>query len=135
MNKTILPFLPVVALAAAILVPAARGGAQTAPSAAANSAANGARLYQAKCGGCHSIAANKVGPAHKGVFGRKAGMAPGYNYSPAIRGANITWNATTLDQWLQGPQKMVKGTRMFLSVPNPTERAAIIAYLRSDAAK
>ena len=135
MNKTILPFLPVVALAAAILVPAARGGAQTAPSAAANSAANGARLYQAKCGGCHCFAANMVGPAHKGVFGRKAGMVPGYNFSPAIRGANITWNATTLDQWLQGPQKMVKGTRMFLSVPNPTERAAIIAYLRSDAAK
>ncbi|RXR30768.1 c-type cytochrome [Sphingobium fluviale] len=130
MNKTILSVLPVVALAAAVLVPAARSGAQTAPSAA-----DGMRLYQAKCGGCHSIAANKVGPAHKGVFGRKAGMAPGYNYSPALRAANITWNATTIDQWLQGPQKMVKGTRMFLSVPNPAERAAIIAYLRSDAAK
>lgn len=130
MNKIVLPILPVVVLAAAVLVPAARGGAQTAPAAG-----DGARLYQAKCGGCHSIAANKVGPAHKGVFGRKAGMASGYNYSPALRGANVTWNAVSLDQWLQGPQKMVKGTRMFLSVPNPTERAAIIAYLRSDAAK
>lgn len=130
MKKSTLPILPVAVLAAAILVPAARGEAQT-----ASSAADGARLYQAKCGGYHSIAANKVGPAHKGVFGRKAGMAPGYNYSPAMRAANITWNATTLDQWLQGPQKMVKGTRMFLSVPNPAERAAIIAYLRSDAAK
>lgn len=128
--KKILPILPVAALVAAVLAPATSGGAQTAPTAA-----DGMRLYQAKCGGCHSIAANKVGPAHKGVFGRKAGMAPGYNYSPALRGSNITWNATTIDQWLQGPQKMVKGTRMFLSVPNPAERAAIIAYLRSDAAK
>lgn len=96
---------------------------------------DGMKLYQAKCGGCHSIAANKVGPAHKGVFGRKAAMAPGYTYSPALRAANITWTAATLDQWLQGPQKMVKGTRMFLSVPNPAERGAIIAYLKSDAAK
>lgn len=128
--KKILPILPVAALVAAVLAPATSGGAQTAPAAA-----DGMLLYQAKCGGCHSIAANKVGPAHKGVFGRKAGMAPGYNYSPALRGSNITWNATTIDQWLQGPQKMVKGTRMFLSVPNPAERAAIIAYLRSDAAK
>ncbi len=128
--KKILPILPVAALVAAVLAPATSGGAQTAPTAA-----DGMRLYQAKCGGCHSIAANKVGPAHKGVFGRKAGMAPGYNYSPALRGSNITWNAATIDQWLQGPQKMVKGTRMFLSVPNPAERAAIVAYLRSDAAK
>lgn len=130
MKKSMLPFFPVAVLAAAAIVPAARGGAQTAPAAA-----DGARIYQAKCGGCHSIAANKVGPAHKGVFGRKAGMAPAYNYSPALRAANITWNAATLDQWLQGPQKMVPGTRMFLSVPNPAERGAIITYLRSDAAK
>jgi cytochrome c len=92
---------------------------------------DGARLYQTKCGGCHSIAANRVGPAHKGVFGRKAGMAAGYNYSPALKAANITWNAATLDQWLQGPQKVVKGSRMFMAVPNPAERAAIIGYLRS----
>lgn len=130
MKKAAFTFLPVAALVAATMVPAARGGAQTAPSAA-----DGARLYQAKCGGCHSIAANKIGPAHKGVFSRRAGMAPGYAYSPALRAANITWNAATLDQWLQGPQKMVKGSKMFLSVPNPAERAAIVVYLRSDAAR
>ncbi len=62
-------------------------------------------------------------------------MAAGYNYSPALRAANITWNAATLDQWLQGPQKMVKGTRMFFTVPGPAERTAIIAYLRSEGAK
>lgn len=130
MKMTAFSLLPVAALVAATLVPAASGGAQTVPSAA-----DGARLYQAKCRGCHSIAANKIGPAHKGVFARGAGMAPGYAYSPALRAANITWNAATLDQWLQGPQKMVKGSKMFLSVPNPAERAAIIAYLRSDAAR
>lgn len=125
----------VAVLGAATTLLAANGGALAASPAPSPAPADGARLYQAKCGGCHSIAANKIGPAHKGVFGRKAAMAAGYNYSPALRAANITWNAATLDQWLQGPQKMVKGTRMFFTVPGPAERTAIIAYLRSEGAK
>ena len=104
-------------------------------AAPAESPVSGAALYQSRCGGCHSIAANRVGPAHKGVFGRPAGKAPGFNYSPALKKSTIIWNAATLDKWLQGPQKVVPGTRMFFSVSNPAERAAIIAYLRSDAAK
>ncbi len=130
MKKAACAFIPVAAIAAATMLPASGVVAQT-----ASPAADGAQLYQAKCGSCHSIPANRVGPAHKGVFGRRAGMATGYNYSPAMRAATITWNAATLDQWLQGPQKMVKGSRMFLSVPNPAERAAIIGYLRSAAAR
>ena len=124
------------ALATALVVvtvaPLAGAGvqAQTPPAGA-----EGARLYQARCGGCHSIAANKVGPAHKGVFGRKAGAAPGYNYSPALKAANVTWDAASLDRWLQGPQRMVPGTRMFLSVASPAERAAIVAYLRAESGK
>lgn len=135
MNKSAFALTPVAALVAATLLPATSGGAQTAPPALSPSLANGARLYQTKCGSCHSIATNKVGPAHKGVFGRTAGMAAGYNYSPALRASNIIWNTTTLDQWLQGPPKMVKGSRMFLSVSDPAERAAIIAYLRSEAVR
>lgn len=135
MKKSLLAFTPVAALVAATLLPATSGVAQTAPPTLSPSLVSGARLYQAKCGGCHSIVANKAGPTHKGVFARKAGMVAGYNYSPALRASNVTWNAATLDQWLQGPQKMVKGTRMFMSVPNPAERAAIIGYLRSEAAR
>jgi cytochrome c len=100
-------------------------------AAHADTATSGAALYQSRCGTCHSIAANKVGPAHKGVFGRAAGMAPGYAYSPALKASGITWSEASLDSWLQGPQKLVKGTRMFFTVPNPAERAAIIAYLKS----
>lgn len=129
MKKAIFSLITVAALGAATVIPATSGGAQ------APAAADGARLYQVKCGGCHSIAANKIGPAHKGVFGRRAGAAPGYSYSPALRASNVTWNAAALDRWLQGPQKMVKGSKMFLSVPNPAERAAIVAYLQSDAAR
>jgi cytochrome c len=103
--------------------------------ATAQSKPDGAALYQAKCGGCHSIATNRIGPAHKGVYGRKAGMAPGYKYSPALKTSGIVWNDQTLDKWLQGPPKVVKGTKMFFTVADPAQRAAIIAYLKSPAAR
>ncbi len=74
---------------------------------------------------------NKIGPAHRGVFGRVAGTAPGYKYSAALKGSKITWNAATLDKWLTGPQKLVKGSKMYLVVANADERAAIIAYLKA----
>ena len=102
---------------------------------AQSAAVSGADLYKRKCSSCHTMAANKIGPAHKGVFGRKAGLVPGYAYSPALKKSGIVWNDKTLDQWLQGPQKMVEGSKMYLAVPNAAERAAIIGYLKSPAAK
>ncbi len=103
------------------------------PVAAA--AQDGEQLYKARCGSCHSLDANRIGPAHRGVFGRVAGTAPGYAYSAALKASGITWNAQTLDQWLQGPQKMAKGAKMFFTVANPAERAAIIAYLKAQSGK
>lgn len=122
----------VAAVMAAMIFPAALL-APTGATAQAN--ADGAALYQAKCGGCHSIATNRIGPAHKGVFGRKAGAVVGYRYSPALKRAAIVWNDATLDRWLQDPQKVVKGSKMYLTVPDAAQRKAIIAYLKSPAAK
>ena len=53
----------------------------------------GKALYQARCAACHSLDYNGAGPAHRGVFGRQAGQAPGYqNYSAALRGSHQVWN-------------------------------------------
>jgi cytochrome c len=60
----------------------------------------GKRLYECLCVGCHSLDENRAGPAHRGVFGRRAGRAPGYDYSPAVKNSKITWNEKTLDRWL-----------------------------------
>lgn len=95
----------------------------------------GAKLYQAKCGTCHSLDANRIGPAHRGVFGRAAGSAAGYSYSPMLKASGIVWNAASLDQWLQGPQKMVKGSKMYFVMPGASDRAAIIAYLKATSGK
>lgn len=91
----------------------------------------GAALYQAKCGACHSLDANRTGPAHRGLFGRKAGTASGFNYSPALKKSGIVWNAASLDTWLTNPIAMVPGTRMGIRVPLAQERADIAAYLRN----
>lgn len=86
--------------------------------------------YQA-CMGCHSIDENDVGPKHRGVVGRRAGSVPDYNYSTALRNSGIAWTPAMIDRWLQGPQKLVPGAKMFFSIPDAKQRADIIAYLAS----
>lgn len=110
-------------------------GLTGANSCEAQTPVEGAILYKSKCAACHSLASNKIGPAHKGVYGRKAGSAPGYVYSDALKKSGIVWTDANLDRWLQGPQNMVKGSKMFLAVPDPAQRKAIIAYLKSSEAK
>ncbi len=89
----------------------------------------GATLYTSRCGACHSIDSNRVGPKHRGVVGRKAGSIVDYDYSPALKRAKFNWTPAQIDRWLQGPGKLVRGTKMAFTVPDPADRAAIIAYL------
>jgi cytochrome c len=72
---------------------------------AAGDAAAGEQVF-ARCMVCHSPKAgeNKIGPSLAGVFGRKSGSAPGYNYSPALKSAGITWDEQELDKYLARDQ-------------------------------
>jgi len=88
-------------------------------------------LYEGKCGGCHSVDANRIGPLHRGVVGRRVASVPGYAYSLALRKLGGAWTAARLDQWLQNPQRLAPGSKMYLSVSDPAQRTAIIGYLRS----
>jgi cytochrome c oxidase assembly protein Cox11 len=91
----------------------------------------GETLFAERCGACHAIDRNKLGPMLGNIFGRNAGAAPGYNYSPALRDAAVRWSAVTLDQWLADPRKFIAGARMPVRVLDPTTRRDIIAYLKS----
>jgi cytochrome c len=93
--------------------------------------AAGQALYEGKCGGCHSVDENRVGPRHRGVVGRKVASLTDYDYSPAIRKLGGIWTPARIDQWLQGPQAMAPGAKMFFSVQDAEQRKAIIAYLMS----
>jgi cytochrome c len=97
-------------------------------------ASRGQMLYEQRCTACHSLDANRVGPAHRGVYGRQSGVAEGFTYTPALESLNVTWDDAALDRWLANPTAMAPGTAMGFTVPDPQDRADIIAYLRSDAA-
>ena len=56
----------------------------------------------------------------------------GFEYSPALRGSRIVWDAQTLDAWLADPERLVPGQRMNYSVPGPEDRAALIEYLKAN---
>jgi cytochrome c len=120
-----------VTIAVALAVMLAVG--HSAPSFASGDAAHGAKVYQ-DCMLCHSLDKNEIGPQHRGVFGRKAGSVPGYDYSAALKTADIVWNETTLDKWLSDPQAFVPGTKMLFSLDDAQDRADVIAFLKEKAA-
>lgn len=116
------------ALSAADAMPAL---AQDQPSGDADA---GKTIFNRQCMVCHAVQAgqNKVGPSLAGVYGRHSAEASGFNYSPAMKGANRTWNAETLDPYLTDPKASVPGTRMiFAGLKDPKQRADVIAYLAS----
>jgi cytochrome c len=93
-------------------------------------AAKGQLVY-ARCMACHALAENGVGPRHCGLFGRRAGSVPGFDYSPAMRRSKVVWSQATLDRFLRNPLKYIPGNAMtFAGVPDPKERADLIAWLR-----
>ena len=100
---------------------------------AAGDRAAGQQFFATHCTPCHATepGVKKVGPSLAGVVGRKSGSEPGYNYSPALKAANITWDEKTLDQWLQNPTGDVHGAKMFITVPKPGDRQNVIAYLET----
>jgi len=107
---------------------AGTAGAQPKPP---GDAAAGGKLFAQRCQMCHSKegAGGAAAPTLKGVYGGKPGTHGWPRYSPALQGASVTWNAASLDTYLQGPQKMIPGSRMMTMVPKPEDRRDIIAYL------
>jgi cytochrome c len=109
--------------------------AANAPSVPAGNAASGEMVY-ARCMACHALTENRIGPRHCGVFGRRAGAVPGFDYSPAMRRSGIVWNAKSLDAFIADPLKYLPGTGMaFAGVPDPKERSDVIAWLKAASAK
>lgn len=116
-----------------VLLAALLGPAAALAQTPAGDAAKGQALY-AQCAACHEVEseANTLGPTLKGVVGRKAGGLEGYNYSPPMRRAEVTWTAETLDVFLKDPQAVVPGTKMpFAGMASDTDRADLIAYLQA----
>lgn len=103
-------------------------------SAWAADAKNGATVFN-RCIICHSNAKGapaKIGPNLFGVVGRKAGTAPGFNCSAAMKGSGIVWTDDKLKAYLAHPAQVVPGTRMtFAGISNPRDLDDVVAYLNT----
>ncbi len=120
-------------LVAASVPAAAQMGATTdvthAAATDATVVARGKALYESRCGACHSVDANRVGPAHQGVVGRKAGSAPGFVYSKALANSQVIWTPSNLLAWLAGPEAVIPGQEMGYSLGEARDRQDVVAYL------
>lgn len=106
----------------------------TAVSAHAETA--GEKLYQQQCAACHAVKPDAplgMGPNLHGIVGKAAGTVAGFPYSAEFKAGldGKSWTAELLDQWLEQPQKVAKGTYMMYQQPDPEVRKAIIEYLQT----
>lgn len=98
----------------------------------ADDAADGEKVFKKFCVACHTVepGKNKIGPSLAGVVGRKAGQAPGFNYSDAMKKSDVVWDEANLEKYLADPKTFIPGNKMaFAGVKKPEERKAVIEYL------
>ncbi|QDG91882.1 cytochrome c family protein [Rhizobium sp. NIBRBAC000502774] len=131
----------------AIVAEASGGEAAAEPAAAATpiakllasaDAAKGEAVFK-KCTSCHtgeSGGANKVGPNLFDIVNRPIASHAGFSYSAAMKdfskGGSVHWDYDHLSYFIEAPKKHVPGTAMgFAGVKKETERADLIAYLRT----
>lgn len=86
------------------------------------------------CKACHQVgegAKNAVGPVLNGVIGRKSGSIADFNYSEAMKGANLTWDEATFAEYIANPKAKVPGNKMvYAGQKDPQKVQDLIAFLK-----
>ena len=71
-----------------------------------------------------------VGPSLNGLIGRQSGSLADFAYSPAMKGAGVTWNEENLLQYIADPKGFVAGNKMaFAGVKKEEDLKNVVAYL------
>ncbi len=90
----------------------------------------------AQCSVCHSVTkdgANGAGPNLHAIIGKKSAHIAGFNYSAALKEANLVWDEATLDKYIESPRGLVAGTRMsYAGQKDPAKRKQIIDWLKKN---
>ena len=88
-----------------------------------------------KCQACHTFAKgepNRVGPNLWAVVGDHKGEGRGFNLSAGMKDKSGKWTYDELNKFLTNPKGYIAGTAMgFAGLPKDSERADVIAYLRT----
>mmetsp|Transcript_2927 Transcript_2927/g.3607 ORF Transcript_2927/g.3607 Transcript_2927/m.3607 type:complete len:109 (-) Transcript_2927:43-369(-) len=100
----------------------------------AGDATKGEKVFKNVCAVCHSFAAHGTGPSLAKVFGSTIASKEGFTYSKALSGkSSMKWTEANLGKYLKSPADFAPGNAMaFAGVPNPKERADLIAYLKEN---
>jgi cytochrome c len=101
--------------------------------AQSGNAARGERVFNQQCKTCHSLeeGPSLTGPTLHGMFGRKAGTAPGFEFSEAMIKSGIVWDETTLAEYTRDPKAKVADTKMvFNGLKQAGQLADLVAYLK-----
>jgi cytochrome c len=105
-----------------------------APAFGADPLAGGRAAFQ-RCANCHQVgpgAASHFGPQLNGIIGRRAGTAPDFAYSPAMKKAGFVWDEKRLGAFLRDPDAVVPGNKMrFWGLRSDRQIADLLAYLRA----
>lgn len=92
----------------------------------------GAVVFRTHCAACHVLeeGVNRVGPSLYQKIGATAGQVEGFRYSKANAESGIVWTEEQMFTYLANPQAVIPGTIMaFAGLPDPQERADVIAYM------
>ena len=93
------------------------------------------RLVFGPCRTCHypdAFMGHNTGPNLSGIFGKVAGKQPGFEfYSERFKAAEFVWTPQLMFAWLEAPMTMFPdSTMMSRGVPDPQDRADLIAFLK-----
>lgn len=122
-------------LALLLLMPLAQTMAQDPTGQALAGDPERGRLVFGQCRSCHypeKAMGHNNGPNLHRIFGQVAGKQPGFDYySDTFKQADFVWTPELLSLWLADPMGMFPDTTMMsLGVPDPQDRADLIAYLK-----
>ena len=76
-------------------------------------------------------------PSLHNIYGARAGASPAYsNYSQGLKSSGVTWDAATLDKFIENPDQVIPNNNMkpYKGVGDPAVRKQIIEFLKAQSA-
>lgn len=100
---------------------------------------HGADVFRSNCIACHGLKPDdgiRAGPTLAGIFGRKIGALPDYNYTPALKKLDITWSPENVAKMFEiGPSEFMPGTKMPELKIGEQDRNALVKFLQKATAQ
>ena len=67
------------------------------------------------------------------MIGRKAGAVEGFKYSEAMTASGVTWDATTIAEYVKQPKEFVPGNKMaFAGLKKEDEIENLVAFIKAN---